>query len=50
MFFKRTGKINLAENFEEAKKVGKEMLTLLGNLGGEDNKTLMINKKNSFID
>jgi hypothetical protein len=31
MFFKITGKVTLVENFEESKKVEKEMFTLGGN-------------------
>jgi hypothetical protein len=39
MFVKRTSKNTLAENFEEAKNVEKEMLSLVGNPGNEETKT-----------
>jgi hypothetical protein len=38
MFVKRAGKTTLAENFEEAKNVEKEMLSLGSNPGTKDNK------------
>jgi hypothetical protein len=49
MFVKRTGKITLAENSDVAKKVEKEMLTLVGNLGGEDKKYMMVNIKTILL-
>jgi hypothetical protein len=45
MFIKRTSKTTMTKNFTEANKVEKKMLTLIGNLGGEDNKTLVVGKK-----
>jgi hypothetical protein len=45
MFIKQARKTNLVENFEKAKEVKKKMLTLVGNLGEEDNKTLIVAKK-----
>jgi hypothetical protein len=46
MFVKKIRKITLAKNFEEDKKVDKEMLTLGGNLIGEDTKVVIIGNKN----
>jgi hypothetical protein len=45
MFFKRNGNTTLEFFFEEAKKVEKEILTLVGNPRGEDNNTMNVGKK-----
>jgi hypothetical protein len=45
MFFKRNGKTTLEFFFEEAKKVEKEILTLVGNPRAEDNNTMIVGKK-----
>jgi hypothetical protein len=45
MCIKRTSKNRLVENFEEAKKVEKKILNLVGNPVGEHSKTMIVDNK-----